>query len=83
MSYIGLANVYMLKNSTHTWVSTWPDPEWPGNVIYQPQSQNAFGSMTCTAPAISMNNNFTYSFEFTIANNSPEPTYYNIQVSTS
>jgi len=82
MSFLGIGNIYIAKNATHQWNSTWPDPEWPGNVIYQPQTASSVGSLTYTIPSISMGPNGNYTFSFDIVNNSVS-TIYGIQVSTS
>jgi len=85
MSFIanGGAQIYISKGQTHNWVFTWNNPGWQGNTLNQPQPLDAPASMSYTEGIVSVNRDNTYSFPFSVTNNTPSPIYYNLQTSSS
>ncbi len=83
MSFIpgGGANIFIANGQSHAWVFTWNSAGWKGNTFFQAEPLNTGASLTFTAGAVRRNNNGTFSFNFSIRNNGPNNTFYNIQTS--
>jgi hypothetical protein len=85
MSFIGggSSNLFIGSGQTQTWVWTWNNAGWQGNTINQPQPLNTGASMSYTDPSVSLNGNGTYSFLYSVTDNGPNSTFYNLQTSAS
>jgi hypothetical protein len=77
----GSANLFIGSGATQGWTWTWNNSGWQGNTIDQPQPLNTGASLSYTDPVVSMNNNGTYSFSYSVTNNGPNSTFYNLQTS--
>lgn len=85
MSFIpgGGANLFIANGATQNWIFTWGSSGWQGNTIFQGDAQNTGAGLSFTAGAIRRNNNGTFSFDFSVRNNGPNSTFYNIQASNN
>jgi hypothetical protein len=79
----GGSNIFIGSGATQGWVFTWSGAGWHGNVITQPQPLNTGALMSYTDPSVSLNSDGTYSFSYTVRNNGPNNTFYNLQTSAS
>jgi hypothetical protein len=79
----GGANIFIGNNQTQGWIFTWNNAGWQGNTFVQPQPLNTGASMSYTTPAVSRNNNGTFSFTYSVTNHGPNSTFYNAQVSNT
>jgi hypothetical protein len=75
-----LYDIHIGTGQTQGWILTWNNPGWPGDTIVQPQPLDSEARMTYTNPAVTVNRNGTYSFEFSVTNEGPNPTFYNLQL---
>ena len=79
----GSANIFIGANSTQGWVWTWNNSGWQGDTINQPQPLNTGAAMSYTDPTVTMNNNGTYAFHYSVTNHGPNSTFYNLQTSNT
>jgi hypothetical protein len=68
---------------TQNWTFTWGSSGWQGNTFNEPQPLNTDASMTYSEESVSLNSDGTYSFSYSITNNGPNSTQYNIQTSNN
>jgi hypothetical protein len=85
MSFIagGGANIFIGNGQTQGWVFTWNNGGWQGDTFNQPQPLNTDASLTSSEESVSMNNNGTYSFSYSVTNNGPNTTFYNLQTGSN
>lgn len=83
MSFIpgGGANIFIASGVAQSFTFTWHGSGWKGNTFVQGQPLNTGASLAFTAGAVRRNNNGTFSFDFSIRNNGPNSTFYNVQIS--
>ena len=79
----GGGNIFIGAGQPQFWVDTFNNAGWPGNVVLEAQPLNTGASMSFTVPSASLNSNGTYSYSFSVRNNGPNSTFYNLQVSAS
>jgi hypothetical protein len=79
----GGANLFIGSNQTQSWIVTWNSGGWQGNSFVQPQPLNTGASMSYTNPSVSLNNNGTFAFAFSVTNHGPNTTFYNLQISNT
>ena len=85
MSFIpgGGGNIFIASGQTQGFTFTWGSSGWQGNTFFQGQPLNTGAALSFTAGAVRRNNNGTFSFDFSIRNNGPNSTFYNIQTSNN
>ena len=85
MSFIGGggANIFIANGQTQGWVWTWNNGGWQGNTLLEPQPLNTGASLAYTAGSVALNSNGTYSLAWTLRNNGPNSTFFNIQTSSN
>ncbi len=85
MSFIGGggSNIFIGNGATQGWNFTWGGGGWQGNTLMEPQPLNTGASLAYTAGSVSLNNNGTFSFSWTLKNNGPNSTFFNIQTSNN
>jgi hypothetical protein len=81
MSQITLGNIFIANGQSQGWITTWNNSGWQGDTIIQPQPLNTGASMVYEGTeSISLNSNGQYSFTYTVKNNGPNSTFYNLQI---
>jgi hypothetical protein len=82
MSFIpnGGSSIFIGNDTTQTWIFTWFFLGWSNDTFIQPQPLNTGASMSYTDPSVSMNSGGEYSFTFSVTNDGPNTTFYNLQV---
>ena len=85
MSFIasGGANIFIGNGVTQGWTFTFGNQGWQGNAFNEPQPLNTGASMSYSNEAVSLNSNGTYSFSYSITNQGPNNTFYNLQTSNN
>jgi len=85
MSFIGGggANIFIGANATQNWSFTWNNSGWQGNTLVEPQPLNTGASLEYTAGSVSLNSKGSYSFSWSLKNNGPNSTFFNIQTSSN
>jgi hypothetical protein len=84
MSGITLGNIFIASGQSQGWVTTWNNSGWQGDTFIQPQPLNTGASMVYAgSESVSLNSNGTYSFSYTVTNNGPNSTFYNLQYTSS
>jgi len=85
MSFIGGggSNIFIGAHATQNWIWTWNNSGWQGNTFNEPQPLNTGAALAYTAGSASLNSNGTYSFSWSVKNNGPNTTFYNIQTSSN
>jgi hypothetical protein len=85
MSFIanGGANIFIADGTTQSWAFTWGNSGWQGDSINQPQPLNTDAALSYTDPTVSLNPNGTYSFSYSVTNNGPNSTQYNLQTASN
>lgn len=85
MSFVANSTpITIAYGATQNWAWTWSHQGWQGNTFIQVQPlQPLLQSMTCTIGAITADQDGSYSVNFSVTNNGPdpEPATYNIQIS--
>ena len=81
MSQNILQNIFIGPGQRHFWNTTWNSSGWQGDTFVQPMPRNTGLSMTYTEPSITMQSNGTYTFSYSVANNGPNSTFYDLQLS--
>ena len=81
MSQVTLSNVYIGAHTTQGWNSWWNNSGWQGNTLLEPQPFNTGVSLASTVPSVSLNSSGQYVYSYSVANNGPNSTYYNVQIS--
>jgi hypothetical protein len=71
---------FLNSGSSHSWTATWDDSGWQGNTTIQPEPFNTGSSMTVSGQSVSLNGSGQYAFGFTITNNGPNSTNFNLQI---
>jgi hypothetical protein len=85
MSFIpsGGALIYIERGMTQSWIFTWNNTGWQGNTLIQPMPLNYPASMAFAQGNVYLNTDDTYSFSFSVTNNTPSPIYFNLEASSS
>ncbi len=85
MSFIGGggANIFIGNGASQGWIFTWGGGGWQGNTLMEPQPLNTGADLAYTAGSVSLNNNGTFSFSWSLTNNGPNSTFFNIQTSNN
>jgi hypothetical protein len=85
MSFIpgGGAGIFIASGQTQGFTWTWSGAGWQGNTFFEAQPLNTGASLAFTAGPVHRNNNGTFTFDFSIRNNGPNSTFYNIQISNN
>jgi len=85
MSFIGGggANIFIGAHATQNWTFTWNNSGWQGNTLVEPQPLNTGAALDYTAGSVSLNSNGAYSFSWTLKNNGPNNTFFNLQTSSN
>ena len=79
----GGANIFIGNGTTQGWIFTWNNGGWQGDTFNQPQPLNTGTSLSYSLPSVSMNNNGTYAFSWSVTNNGPNTTFYNLQTASN
>ena len=85
MSFIGGggSNIFIADGQSQGWIFTWNNGGWQGDTFNEPQPLNTGASLAYSAGSVSLNNNGTYSFDWSVTNNGPNSTFYNIQTASN
>src|SRR5579872_6648356 len=85
MSFIGGggSNILISPGQTQNWVWTWGGAGWQGNTLLEPQPLSPQATLTYQAGSVTLNANGTYSFAWSVTNNGPFATLFNIQTSSN
>lgn len=81
MSFIGGggANIFIADGQSQGWTFTWSNAGWQGNNLNEPQPLNTGASLAYSAGSVSLNSDGTYSYSWSVKNNGPNSTFFNIQ----
>lgn len=81
MSSITLGNIFIANGQTQSWITTWNNSGWQGDTFIQPQPLNTGASLVYAGEeTVSMNSSGQYSFSYSVKNDGPNSTFYNLQV---
>lgn len=84
MSSITLGNIFIANGQSQGWVTTWNNSGWQGDTFIQPQPLNTGASLLYAgSESVSLNNHGQYSFGYTVKNNGPNSTFYNLQIGSN
>jgi hypothetical protein len=75
--------IYIDSGVPHSWVWTWHDAGWQENTFIQPEPVTTGASMSYTDPTVSRNSNGKYSFAFTVINDGPASTFYDLRINNN
>lgn len=81
--FSGGNNIFIGSGATQGWTFTWGNAGWQGNTENQPQPLNTGAALSYTDATISLNPNGTYSFSWSVTNQGPNSTQYNLQTSSN
>jgi hypothetical protein len=56
---------------------------WQGNTLIQTQPLNTGAGLAVTQSSVHRNSNGTYGFDYSVRNNGPNSTFFNVQVSSN
>lgn len=81
MSSITLGNIFIANGQTQSWITTWNNSGWQGDTFIQPQPLNTGAALVYAGEeTVSMNSSGQYSFSYSVKNDGPNSTFYNLQV---
>jgi hypothetical protein len=79
----GGSNIFIANGQNQGWIFTWNNAGWQGDNFNQPQPLNTGASLAYSAGSVSLNANGTYSYSWSVRNNGPNSTFFNIQTASN
>ncbi len=79
----GGGNLYIAAGATAYYTVTWNNGGWQGNTLIETQPLNTGASLDCVQGNVHLNSNGTYGFAYSVRDNGPNSTYFNVQVSSN
>ena len=75
----GGSNQYLASGGTGYWSLANSSNSWPGDLVVQAEALNTNAALYTALGNVSRTSSGQYSYSFTVKNNGPNSTYYNIQ----
>jgi len=79
----GGGDLFIASGATAYYTTTWGDGGWQGNTLIECQPLNTGASLDTVLGNVHLNANGTYGFAFSVRDNGPNSTYFNVQVSSN